>query len=189
MGLVVGWIVTWVRRRLDDPPTEIADLVDDGVLRLPAGVALDVSGVVAAVTVGIYLGGTRPSWSRRRPGMQTFAVWEILVFVLNALLFTLLGLQFESILDALEGYAAGDADRLRAAIVSAAVIAIRLVWVFPLTYVPRCAVPARARNARPTALAASVARGWAACAAPCRSRPRSRSRSRRMRARHSRSAT
>ena len=104
VGLVIGWIVTWVRRRLDDPTTEIAvSLMTAYFAYLPA-VALDVSGVVAAVTVGIYLGWHAPELVSPATRMQSFAVWEVLVFVLNALLFTLLGLQFESILDALEGF-------------------------------------------------------------------------------------
>ncbi len=136
VGLVIGWIVTWVRRRLDDPPTEITiSLMTAYFAYLPA-VALDVSGVVAAVTVGIYLGWHAPELVSPATRLQTFAVWETLVFVLNALLFTLLGLQFEGILDALEGDAASTLIGY-GLLISVAVIAIRLMWVFPLTYVPR----------------------------------------------------
>ncbi len=136
VGLVIGWIVTWVRRRLDDPTTEIAiSLMTAYFAYLPA-VALDVSGVVAAVTVGIYLGWHAPELVSPATRLQSFAVWEILVFVLNALLFTLLGLQFEQILDALDGYSAGELIAY-GAIVSAAVIVFRIIWVFPLTYLPR----------------------------------------------------
>ncbi len=136
VGLVIGWIVTWVRRRLDDPTTEITvSLMTAYFAYLPA-VALDVSGVVAAVTVGIYLGWHAPELVSPATRLQTFAVWEILVFVLNALLFTLLGLQFESILDALEGFSTAELVWYGAS-VSAVVIVIRIVWVFPLTYLPR----------------------------------------------------
>ncbi len=136
VGLVIGWIVTWVRRRLDDPTTEIAvSLMTAYFAYLPA-IALDVSGVVAAVTVGIYLGWHAPELVSPATRMQSFAVWEVLVFVLNALLFTLLGLQFESILDALEGFSPAELISY-GVIVSVAVIAIRIVWVFPLTYLPR----------------------------------------------------
>jgi monovalent cation/hydrogen antiporter len=136
VGLVVGWIVTWVRRRLDDPTTEITvSLMTAYFAYLPA-LALDVSGVVAAVTVGIYLGWHAPELVSPATRLQTFAVWGILVFVLNALLFTLLGLQFEHILDSLEGFSPGTLIGY-GLMVSAAVIVIRIMWVFPLTYVPR----------------------------------------------------
>jgi CPA1 family monovalent cation:H+ antiporter len=68
--------------------------------------------------------------------MQGFAVWETLVFLVNALLFALVGMQLRPILDELGGRSAVEliAD---AAIVTAAVIAIRLVWIFPFAYGPR----------------------------------------------------
>ena len=63
-------------------------------------------------------------------------MWEITTFVLNALLFVLLGLQLPSILDALQGE---PTCRLLwwAALVSGTVIVARIVWVFPATYLPR----------------------------------------------------
>jgi CPA1 family monovalent cation:H+ antiporter len=137
IGLVVGWLVARVRRRLDDPPVEIAlSLLTAYFAYLPAE-AVGASGVVAAVTVGIYLGWRAPrlvtSPSTR---LQSQAVWEILVFVVNAFLFALLGLQFQHLVNGLNGYSAatlvGDG-----ALVGAAVIVVRIMWVFPLTYLPR----------------------------------------------------
>src|SRR5439155_24060859 len=63
-------------------------------------------------------------------------VWNILTFLLNALLFGLVGLQLRPILDSLSGTSTRTliAD---AAIVSAAVIGTRLVWIYPATYLPR----------------------------------------------------
>ena len=137
VGLAIGWLVSQVRRRLDDAPTEIAlSLLTAYFAYLPAE-AIHASGVVAAVTVGIYLGWRAPvlvtSPSTR---LQSQAVWEILVFVVNAFLFALLGLQFQHLVNGLDGYAW---TRVAAwgGVVGAAVIAIRIVWVFTLTYVPR----------------------------------------------------
>jgi monovalent cation/hydrogen antiporter len=137
VGLAVGWVVATVRRRLDDAPTEIAlSLLTAYFAYLPAE-ALGVSGVLAAVTVGIYLGWRAPrlvtSPSTR---LQSQAVWEILVFVVNAFLFALLGLQFQALVDRLNGYAPGTLVGY-GALVGAAVIVIRTAWVFPLTYLPR----------------------------------------------------
>ena len=60
-------------------------------------------------------------------------MWEITTFVLNALLFVLLGLQLPSILDALQGEPTGKL-LWWAALVSGTVILARIAWVFPATY-------------------------------------------------------
>jgi CPA1 family monovalent cation:H+ antiporter len=137
IGLAVGWLVAQVRRRLDDAPVEIAlSLLTAYFAYLPAE-ALGVSGVVAAVTVGIYLGWRAPQLvTSPATRLQSQAVWEILVFVVNAFLFALLGLQFQGLVDHLNGYSAGTLLGY-GALVGAAVIVIRAVWVFPATYLPR----------------------------------------------------
>ena len=70
--------------------------------------ALDVSGVLAAVTAGIVLGWKAPYISTASMRLQGYAVWEILIFLLNALLFVLIGLQLPLILDGLAGQPAGE---------------------------------------------------------------------------------
>jgi hypothetical protein len=129
--------VTQLRSRLDDPPTEIAiSLMTAYFAYLPA-VALDVSGVLAAVTVGIYLGWNAPRLvTSPETRIQAIAVWGMLVFVLNVLLFVLLGLQFHGILDSLSGYSTATLVGY-GALTSAVVIAVRILWVFPFTYLPQ----------------------------------------------------
>jgi len=101
IGLAVGWLISEVRRRIDDIPVEITiSLLSGYAAYVPAQLA-DVSGVLAAVTCGIVLGWRAPQISTASMRLQGFAVWEILVFLLNALLFVLIGLQLPSILDGL----------------------------------------------------------------------------------------
>ncbi len=70
IGIAVGVLVARVRRKLDDAPTEITiSLLTPYFAYLPAE-ALGVSAVLAAVTSGIWLGGARPSSSRRPPGYR-----------------------------------------------------------------------------------------------------------------------
>ena len=157
IGLAVGWAVTWVRRRLDDPPTEIAVSLMTAYLAYLPAVALDVSGVIAAVTVGIYLGWHAPELVTPSVRLQGFAVWEVLVFVLNALLFTMVGLQFESILDGIEGLPAGTLVGY-GLLVSGAVVVIRVLWVFPVTSLLRMLLRGvRGRNPDPAWLPVLVA--------------------------------
>ena len=155
IGLAVGHVVRLVRRRLDDPPTEIAISLLTGFFAYLPAEALGVSAVLAAVTAGIYLGWHAPELTTVQQRLQGFAVWEIMTFVLNALLFVLIGLQLPSVLDALANRSAasliGDA-----AIVALAVIVTRFLWIFPTMYLPKVL---RSRNPLPP-WQAPVLLGW-----------------------------
>jgi len=135
IGLVVGKLIAHLRRALDDAPTEITiSLLTPYFAYLPAEAA-GASAVLAAVTSGIYLGFRSPELITPQTRIQAFAVWEILVFLLNALLFVLLGLQLPSVVEGLDGYSLLTLAWWGVAI-TAAVIAIRFLWVFPATYLP-----------------------------------------------------
>ena len=140
IGLGVGFLLRQIRRRLDHSPTEIAIALLSGYFAYLPAQAASVSGVLAVVTVGIYVGWYTPELTTVQTRLQGDAVWEILVFLLNALLFGLVGLQLRPILDTLSGTSTTTllAD---AVIVSAAVVVLRFVWVFPATYVPRFLFP------------------------------------------------
>jgi monovalent cation/hydrogen antiporter len=128
VGLGVGWIVAQVRIRLDNIPAEILISLLCGYLAYIPAQALHVSGVLAAVTIGVYLGWRGPELSTPAMRMQGFAVWETLVFLVNALLFTFIGMQLRPILDRL-----GDRSAIELIIdalaVTAAVMLIRIVWI------------------------------------------------------------
>jgi CPA1 family monovalent cation:H+ antiporter len=138
VGLVVGWVVRRVRRHLDDPPIEVTIAVLSGYLAYLPAAALGVSGVLAAVTIGVYMGWHTPELTTERTRLSGDAFWEILVFVVNSLLFVLVGLQLGQIVDALSGTSS---VRLAgyAAAVCATVIVVRIVWVPIFTYAPRWA--------------------------------------------------
>jgi Na+/H+ antiporter len=129
IGLGVGWVIALVRIRLDNIPAEILVSLLSGYLAYIPAQSLGVSGVLAAVTIGIYLGWRSPELSTPAMRIQAFAVWETLVFLVNALLFTLIGMQLRPILDSLTGRSALElvADAL---VVVATVITVRLAWVF-----------------------------------------------------------
>ena len=159
VGLAVGWIVALVRIRLDNIPAEIAISLLTGYLAYIPANALHVSGVLAAVTVGVYLGWRAPELSTPAMRMQGNAVWETLVFLVNALLFALVGLQLRPILDSLSGRSTasliGDA-----ALVTLTVIVVRLAWIVPNTYLPRWLF-GRLRERDPTApWRESIVVGW-----------------------------
>jgi Na+/H+ antiporter len=136
IGLAVGYLVRQVRRRLDNPPVEITIALMTGYFAyLPAEV-LGVSGVLAAVTVGVYVGWHAPELSSPQQRLQGMAVFEIVVFLLNALLFVLIGLQLPAIVDRLGG-TPGATLIGYATLVTGAVVATRFLFVFAAAYAPR----------------------------------------------------
>lgn len=135
VGLAVGWVAARARRRVNDAPVQITlSLLTPFAAYLPAE-ALGVSGVLAVVTTGLYIGGTQLQLS---PGtkLQALAVWEVVVFLLNGFIFILIGLQLPGIMAGLSDY-----PLLRlvgyAALISLTAVVVRFLWVFPAGYLPR----------------------------------------------------
>jgi monovalent cation/hydrogen antiporter len=127
IGLVAGMVLVEIRRRINDIPTEVTISLLSGYAGYLPAEALHVSGVLAAVTTGIVLGWKAPEISTASMRLTGYAVWEIVTFLLNALLFVLIGLQLPTILEGLN-----NEEPLTlvgwAAAVSAAVIVTRLVF-------------------------------------------------------------
>jgi monovalent cation/hydrogen antiporter len=136
IGFAVAWVIGQVRRRLDDPPTEITLSLLSGYAAYVPADKVGASGVVAAVTVGIVVGWWAPSISTPLVRQQGFAMWDMLTFLLNALLFVLIGLQLPAILDDLGGESPGWLVGAGLA-VSGTVIVTRIAWVFTTTFLIR----------------------------------------------------
>ena len=141
VGLAAGWLICEIRRRLDDVPVEITiSLLSGYAGYLPAEAlhpfGYHLSGVLAAVTTGIVVGWQAPRISSAPMRLQGYAVWEILVFLLNALLFVLIGLQLPLILDQLSGEPAASLLGYAVA-VSLAVILTRMLWGHSLVFAVR----------------------------------------------------
>jgi CPA1 family monovalent cation:H+ antiporter len=136
VGLGVGFLIRQARRRLDNPPVEITISVLSGYFAYLPAQAAGVSGILAAVTTGIYMGWHTPELTSAQTRLQGTAVWEILFFLLNGLLFALVGLQLPVILDALSGRSAATLVGY-GAVVAAAVVAARFLWILPANYLPR----------------------------------------------------
>ena len=66
VGLAVGYVVRQIRRRVDDPPTEVAIALLSGYLAYLPAAAIGVSGVLAAVTIGVYMGWYTPQLTNGR---------------------------------------------------------------------------------------------------------------------------
>jgi monovalent cation/hydrogen antiporter len=136
VGLAVGWIVRQIRRRLDNPPAEITISLLTGYIAFIPAELIGVSAVIAAVTAGVYLGWHTPELTNAQVRIQATGVWEIVQYLLNALLFVLIGLQLPVVLDALGEYSTATLVGY-AALVSGAVIVLRFAWVFVVLQAPK----------------------------------------------------
>jgi CPA1 family monovalent cation:H+ antiporter len=140
IGFVVGWVMAQVLRRTNDTTLGITiSLLAAWLAYLPAE-ELHVSGVLSVVTSGLYMGRQATTILSPRQRMQGVAFWQVLIFILNGLLFILVGMQLHEIvrdlkpseLPILIGYAT---------LASVTVILIRIVWMFPASYLPRLLSP------------------------------------------------
>ncbi|MGH2982055.1 MAG: Na+/H+ antiporter [Solirubrobacterales bacterium] len=136
VGLVVGTAITEVRRRIEDPPVEITISLATGYAAYLPAEAIDFSGVLAAVTAGIYLGWKAPEIASVTQRLQGRPVWELLQFLLNAILFVLIGLQLPIVVGELDTISAATLAGYAAAI-CAAVVGVRLVWLNTMPYLVR----------------------------------------------------
>jgi Na+/H+ antiporter len=139
LGLGVGMVARSVQKRLDDPPVQITISLITPFVAYLLGERLHVSGVLAVVVAGMFLGWHTPLIVGARFRIQAFAFWEMVVFLLNGFVFIVIGLQLPAILHALRGTSVASLLD-EAVLVSAAVVLVRIAWVFPATYLPRLLV-------------------------------------------------
>ena len=134
VGLITGWIVNWIERRIDDGPIEIAISILVPYAAYLTANGLRASGVLAVVACGLYLSRRSSGFFSPQVRLQAWAVWEALDFILNGLVFVLIGLQLPYVLGGIHDYSHGTL-LLYGALFSVLVIALRMVWVFPGAHV------------------------------------------------------
>jgi CPA1 family monovalent cation:H+ antiporter len=136
VGLVVGWLVAQIHRRMEDFQLEtVITLLTPYAAYIPAE-HLGVSGVLATVTAGGYLGWRNPELLSALTRFRGKGVWSVLLLLFNGLVFILIGLQLASIRAITTGIP-WSSLLLYAAAVSGAAIAARLIYVPIGTYLPR----------------------------------------------------
>ncbi len=151
-GVVVGWVVgkatLWVLKRLDDVMLETTTSFLAAYASYLAGEALHVSGVMAVVTAGLLFGRAQHSVFTYRGRLHLQAVWRFVEFILNSLVFVLIGLQLNQILDRISG--SGMPEFVGIALcISVVLILSRFAWVFLVTLLPRLVPAVRRREPMP----------------------------------------
>ncbi len=136
IGLIVGWLIAAARKRTEDSQTSITISLLSGYAAFIPATAVGASGVIAAVTTGIYMQVVGPRIIPPRTRLQGTFVWEMIDFIINAILFVLIGLQLQTVVHAIDGRPLGELIEYAVA-VSLVVIATRLVWFLTGPYVIR----------------------------------------------------
>lgn len=137
IGLAVGYIMYLVHKRF------ICDAIIEVTLTLLTPFAayllaeeFHFSGVLAVVATGLYLSFRSGDIFSHQSRIMAYAVWDVVIFVLNGLIFILIGLQLRNVMAGMSGYSTKEL-LLYGAVVSFVVIVVRFVWVVPAVYLPR----------------------------------------------------
>src|SRR4051812_22899164 len=147
IGLAFAFGAAWLHKKIED------SLLDDAVSLLTPFVVvivaeeLHTSSVVAVVVTGLYLGHRIPYLLSATSRLQMDAVWRLITFLLEGVVFLLVGLQIRDLVARIER------DLATTAAVTAAVfvtlVVVRFVWMYPATYLARLIPRVRAREERP----------------------------------------
>ena len=130
VGVVIGAVVSFLQRQISDAPIEITiSLVTPYVTYLIAEAA-HCSGILATIAAGLYMGRRSSAFFSLHARIESSAFWRTLDFILNGMVFLLLGLQLPSILEDIRDRSVGNLI-LEGVLFSALVIALRLLWVYP----------------------------------------------------------
>lgn len=130
VGLVVGVVIDAIERFIEDGPVEIAISILVPYASYFAAEAVGGSGVLAVVTSGLFLSRRSVHFFSPAVRIESNAVWNSLAFLLNSFVFVLVGLQLPSVLAGIRAVSFG-ALVVQAMVFSAAVIILRMLWVFP----------------------------------------------------------
>ncbi|HEY0701570.1 MAG TPA: Na+/H+ antiporter [Candidatus Acidoferrales bacterium] len=130
IGLVISKLAALMIARIDDAPVEITISLITPYFAYLAAESVHSSGVLATVACGMYLGHQSSLLFSTRARLQSAAVWDTLSFVLNGIVFILIGLQLPYILSQIRDLSLGRL-LLTGLLISAVVVILRLIWIYP----------------------------------------------------------
>lgn len=160
-GLLFGGAAYVTLKRLRDPTLGIIGSLLAAWGSYICADALGLSGVLSTVTCGLVMGWHQHTILTATTRTQAKAVWEVMVFILESLVFILIGLSLRGMLARLGGPSEIVALMPAVAAIVAAVILTRFLWIFPATYLPRWLVPALRRRDPYPPVAVPLIMSWA----------------------------
>lgn len=130
VGLLVGWILIVIHKRIiDQPIVETCLTLLTPFISYLAAEELHVSGILSVVSTGLMISWRSPEIFSYRTRIRMGVVWDTLIFLLNGFVFILIGLQMPNILDQLAEYKMWTLI-IYGLSISLATIVVRILWVF-----------------------------------------------------------
>ena len=136
IGILLAHVFIAIHRRLGDPFIEVLTSLTIPYTAYIAAESLHVSGVLAVVAAGLVRGRYAPEIVSAEMRIIARSVWNLLVFMLNSLIFILIGLQMAEVLDNLGHYSALELFALGTFVTFVATL-VRFLWVYPVSWLPR----------------------------------------------------
>src|SRR5205823_361302 len=148
-GWLVGFALLRLRHRAREPRIEVMLSLMTPYVAFWLPHALGGSGVLATVVAGLYTGSAGVALIRSNTRLQALFFWDIVNTVITGMIFLLTGLQARVVAAGLDG---ASLLRLMAygLVISAVVIVVRFLWVFPATYLPRWLFPSTTADPTPS---------------------------------------
>jgi CPA1 family monovalent cation:H+ antiporter len=148
IGLLVGWLIIRATYWTKDALAETLLTLAGPYVAWTVAEELHVSSVLACVAGGIYLQQHLSTAVGPTSRLQTRTVWDLVVFLLNAVIFLVLGAQVGTLLTRVQPGELGMVF-FSGAIITVVAIAVRLLWVPLVTIIPRLNVERRHRKPKP----------------------------------------
>ncbi len=135
-GAAVGWLSLRMRHHARDPQVEITLSLITPYIAYWVPEHLGGSGIIATVACGLYVSWNGPLWISAATRLQGIFFWDLVIYLIEGLLFLLTGFQMRLLFEKSKAFPLGDI-LLATALVAAIVIVARFAWVYPATYLPR----------------------------------------------------
>jgi CPA1 family monovalent cation:H+ antiporter len=148
-GIAVGWLSLRLRQWAHEPRVEITLSLMTPYLAFWVPAHFGGSGVLATVACGLYVSWNGPRLIPSATRLQGIFFWDLIVYLIEGLVFLLTGLQARALLDNVHAFSIRDLLIATAWTTLIAIVA-RFIWVFPATYIPRwVSAPLRKRDPAP----------------------------------------
>jgi len=160
IGLAIGYLTYLIHKKFFcDPILEVTLSFLTPFASYLLAEQLHVSGVLAVVTTGLYLSIRSAEIFSNESRIMAYSVWQVVIFILNALVFVLIGLQLRDVMKGISNYP-WQTLALLALVISIVVIIVRFAWVVPAAMIPRI-LSKRIREREPFDKRNLVVFGWA----------------------------
>ena len=135
-GIAIGWLSLRLRRLARDPRVEITLSLMTPYVAFLVPAHLGGSGVLATVAAGLYVSWNGPLLIPAATRLQGIFFWDLLVYLLEGIVFLVTGLQIRTLLDRPEIFPL-QGSILAVLLTLAVIVVARFVWVYPAAYLPR----------------------------------------------------